>query len=109
MLDSILMKSSSQKTGFSIAVMIGVIITAGVSVDWWDAHQSRKLGKPVETVETDDVGMKRLAEDNERLKTDNALLNIQNDALRKQVEELSQKQIDLPKVDVVKGEKPPED
>ena len=103
------MKSSGQKTGFSIAVMIGVIITAGVSVDWWDAHQSRKLGKPVETVETDDVGMKRLTEENERLKTDNALLNIQNDDLRKQVEALGPKQLELPKVDVVEGEKPPED
>ena len=103
------MKSSGQKPGFSIAVMIGVIITAGVSVDWWDAHQSRKLGKPVETVETDDVGMKRLTEENERLKTDNALLNLQNDDLRKQVEASGQKQIELPKVDVVEGEKPPED
>ena len=103
------MKSSSQKSGFSIAVMIGVIITAGVGVDWWDAHQSRKLGKPVETVQTDDAGMKRLTEENERLKTDNALLNIQNDALRKQVEELTQKPVEPPKVDVVKGEKPPDD
>ena len=103
------MKSSSQKTGFSIAVMIGVIITAGVGVDWWDAHQSRKLGKPVEIVEMDAAGMKRLVEENERLKTENALLNIQNDALRKQVEELSQKPIDLPTVDIVEGEKLPED
>ena len=100
------MNSSAQKTGFSIAVMIGVIITAGVGVDWWDAQQSRKLGKPVEVVETDDGGMKRLTEENERLKTEKALLNIQNDDLRKQVEELGQKQIAVPKAEVVTGGTP---
>ena len=103
------MKSSGQKTGFSIAVMIAVIIAAGVSVDWWDAYQSRKLGKTVEAVQTDEVGMKKLMEENERLKTDNALLNIKNDALRKQIEELSEKPEPLPNVEVVKEDKPRSD
>ena len=103
------MKSSGQKTGFSIAVMISVIIAAGIGVDWWDAHQSRKLGKTVETVQTDESGMKRLVDENERLKTDVALLNMQLDSLRKQIEELSQRPVESPKVEVVKGEKPPGD
>ena len=100
------MKSSGQKTGFTISLMIGVIIAAGIGVDLWDAHQSRKLGKPVEIVQTDEAGIRRLVEENERLKTDVALLNMQNDALRKQVEELNQKSVDMPKVEVVKGDKP---
>ena len=97
------MKSSGQKTGFSIAVMIGVIIAAGIGVDWWDAHQSRKLGVPVEAVPVDEAGMKKLSGENERLKTENALLNIQNDTLRRQVEELNRKPAELPKVDIVEG------
>ena len=101
------MKSSGQKTGFSIAVMIGVIIAAGIGVDLWDARQSRKLAKPVEAVQTDEAGMKRLLEENDRLKTEIALLNIQTDALRKEIEVLNQKPVEVPKVEVVKGEKPP--
>ena len=100
------MKSSGEKTGFSIAVMIGVIIAAGIGVDWWDAHQSRSLPAPPEAVATEDVAMKRLVDENERLKTDNALLNMQNDSLRKQIEELNQKPAEPPKLDVVKGDRP---
>ena len=100
------MKSSGQKAGFSIAVMIGVIIAAGIGVDWWDAHQSRLLPMPPDAVATEDVSMKRLVDENERLKTDNALLNMQNDSLRKQIEELNQKPAESPKMDVVKGDKP---
>ena len=100
------MKSSGQKTGYSIAVMIGIIIAAGIGVDWWDAHQSRKLGTPVEAMQADEAGMKMLVEENARLKTDNALLNIQNDTLRKQIEEANKNSVEVPKVDVVKDDKP---
>ena len=51
------MKSSAQKTGYSIAVMIGIIIAAGIGVDWWDAHQSRKLGTPVEAMLADEAAL----------------------------------------------------
>ena len=101
------MKSSSQKAGFSIAVMIGVIIAAGIAVDMWDAHQSRSLSKsPVEGLATDDAALKGLVEEVERLKTVNVLLNMQNDALRKQIEELNQKPVESGKPHVVKGDKP---
>lgn len=100
------MTNSGQKTGFSIAVMISVIIAAGVGVDWWDAHQSRKAGKPAEVVVTDQSGMKMLMEENERLKTENALLNIKNDGLRKQLEQLAQKPLDLGKPTEVTDNKP---
>ena len=85
--------------------MIGVIIAAGIGVDLWDAHQSQKLGKPPEEIGTDEAGTKRLTEENERLKTENALLNMRNDALRKQLEDLNQEAAEVPKVEVVKGEK----
>ena len=100
------MKSSGQKTGFSIAVMIGVIIAAGITVDWWDARQSRLLPRTPDTVATDDAVLQRLSDENERLKTENALLNIQNDALRKKAEELARKPAELSKENVVEGEKP---
>ena len=103
------MKSSGQKAGFSIAMMIGVIIAAGIGVDWWDANHARPLPKPAEVLQADDGAMKRLVDENERLKTDNALLNMQNDALRKQIEELNQKPADAPKTvvepEIVEGRK----
>lgn len=89
--------------------MIGVIIAAGIGVDLWDARQSRKPVKTAEIIQADEEGKKRLVEENERLKTENALLNMRNDALRKQVEELTQKPLDPPQVEVVKDEKPPGD
>ena len=100
MLECPLMKSSGQKAGFSIAMMIGVIIAAGFGVDWWDAHHARPLPKPGEVLQGDDGAMKRLADENERLKTENALLNMQNDALRKQIEESNPKPADVPKTTV---------
>lgn len=87
--------------------MIGVIILAGITVDWWDAHQIKPLPKPAETLTQSDVIVQRLVEENERLKTENALLNMKNDALRKQVDELGQRPADaVPKADVVKEERP---
>ena len=100
------MKSSGQKAGFSIAVMIGVIIAAGIGVDMWDAHQSRSLTRPVELLGTDDAALKGLVEEIERLKTVNVLLNMQNDALRKQIEELNQRPVEPGKPDVVKRDRP---
>ena len=100
------MNSSGQKTGFSIAVMIGVIIMAGIAVDWWDARQSHLTPKPAFETVADDAAVKRLVEENERLKTDNALLNMQNDALRKQIEEFGRKPAAVPKQEVVQGDKP---
>jgi hypothetical protein len=99
------MNSSGQKTGFSIAVMIAVIIAAGIAVDLWDARQSHLAPKPVLETATDDPAVKRLVEENERLKTDNALLNMQNDALRKQIEEFSRKPAASPKSEIVQGDK----
>ena len=87
--------------------MIGVIIVAGIAVDWWDAHQTKPLSKPAEVLAPNDVMVQRLVEENERLKTDNALLNMKNDALRKQIDELGQRPADAaPKADVVKEERP---
>ena len=107
------MKSSGQKAGFSIAMMIGVIIAAGIGVDWWDANHARPLPKPGEVLQADDEVVKRLVDENERLKTDNALLNMQNDVLRKQIEEINRKLPDVTKIPVepVIGEdrKAPED
>ena len=100
------MKSSGQKAGFSIALMIGVIIAAGIAVDMWDAHQSRLISKPLEGLVTEDAALKGLVEEVERLKTVNVLLNMQNDALRKQIEELNQKPVESGKPHVVKGDKP---
>ena len=100
------MNSSGQKTGFSIAVMICVIIVAGVAVDWWDARQSHLAPKPAVVVVSEDATVKRLVDENERLKTDNALLNMQNDSLRKQLDELNQKPVEPVKGEVVKGDKP---
>lgn len=100
------MKSSGQKAGFSIAVMIGVIIAAGIAVDMWDAHQSRLISKPLEGLVTEDAALKGLVEEVERLKSANVLLNMQNDALRKQIEELNQKPVESGKPHVVKGDKP---
>ena len=104
------MNSSGQKTGFSIAVMIGVIIIAGVAVDLWDARQSHLVPKsPAEAVHDDTV--KRLMDEVATLKTDISLLRMQNDellrkqndSLRNQIEELNQKLVDPAKLDVVKG------
>lgn len=100
------MKSSGQKAGFSIAVMIGVIIAAGIGVDMWDAHQSRSLARPVELSGMDDAALKGLVEEVERLKTVNVLLNMQNDALRKQIEELNKKPVEGRRPDVVTGDRP---
>ena len=85
------MKSSGQKAGFSIVVMIVVIVAAGVGVDWWDAHRGGPLPKPAGAVQGDDEIVKRLVEENERLKTENALLSLKNDDLNKQIEELKPK------------------
>ena len=90
-------------------MMIGVIIAAGVGVDWWDATHGRPLPKPAEVTQAEDEGVKRLGEEIERLKTDNALLNIQNDALQKQIDEMNQKPPDAPKTveepAIVEGQK----
>ena len=94
------MQSSGQKAGFSIAMMIGVIIAAGIGVDWWDANHAHPLPKPGEVLQADDEAMRRLVDENERLKTDNALLNMQNDALRKQIDEMNQKPPDVTKIPV---------
>ena len=77
--------------------MIIVIVAAGIGVDWWDAKHGRPLPVPGEVVSADGEAMKRLTEEVERLRTDNALLNMQNDALRKQIEEFRQPTVDLPK------------
>lgn len=71
---------------------------AGIGVDWWDAHNARALPRPGEVLRADDEAVKRLVEENERLKTDKALLNMQNDALRKQIEELSRKPAEFPRI-----------
>ena len=91
------MKSSGQKAGFAIVVMIVVIVSAGIGVDWWDAHHGSQLPKPGEVMPADDETVKRLAEENERLKTENALLSMKNDELHKLVEELKQKPVEAPK------------
>lgn len=90
-------------------MMICVIIVAGIAVDWWDARQSHMASKPALEVVSGDATVKRLVDENERLKTDIALLNMQNDSLRKQIDELNQKPVEPPKVEVVKGDKPGED
>ena len=89
------MKSSGQKAGFAIVVMIVVIVAAGIGVDWWDAHRGGPLPERAEAVEGETA--KRLADENERLKTDNALLNLKIDELHKQLEELRLKPADAPK------------
>jgi hypothetical protein len=91
------MKSSGQKAGSAIAAMIIVIVAAGIGVDWWDAHHGRPLPNPGELSKAEDETLRRLLDDIERLKTDNALLNLQNDALRKQIDELKQTHADAPK------------
>ena len=77
--------------------MIIVIVSAGIGVDWWDAHHGRPLPKPSEVIPGDDDAARRLMEENTRLKTENALLSLQNDELHKQVEELRQKPADATK------------
>ena len=77
--------------------MIVVIVAAGIGVDWWDAKHGRALPVPGKVESADGEAMKRLTEEVERLRTDNALLNMQNDALRKQVDEFKPPTVDLPK------------
>ena len=91
------MKSSGQKAGFAIAVMIVVIVAAGIGVDWWDAHRGVPLPERVGATEVDGEAVKRIADENARLKTDNALLNLKIDELHKQIEELRQKPPEAPK------------
>lgn len=78
--------------------MIGVIIAAGIGVDLWDAQQSRKLGTPPEELRTDEADAQWFRQENERLKTENTLLNMRNDALRKQLEELNQSPAGVPRI-----------
>ena len=77
--------------------MIAVIVAAGIGVDWWDAKHGKALPVPGAVVSADGEAMKRLTEEVERLRTDIALLNMQNDALRKQIDEFKQPPADLPK------------
>ena len=91
------MKSSGQKAGFAIAAMIVVIVSAGIGVDWWDAHHGGPLPNPGELMPAGDEAVKRLTDENERLKTENALLSLKNDELHKQIEELKQKPVEAPK------------
>ncbi len=91
------MKSSGQKAGFAIAVMIVVIVAAGIGVDWWDAHRGVPLPERAGATEVDGETVKRLEDENERLKTDNALLNLKIDELHKQIEDLKQKREEVPK------------
>ena len=97
------MKSSGQKAGFAIVAMIVVIVSAGIGVDWWDAHQGRPLPQPADVLRAGDEAVKRLTEENERLKTDNALLSLKNDELHKQIDEQKQKPVDAPKTAAESG------
>ena len=101
------MKSSGQKAGFAIAAMIVVIVSAGIGVDWWDAHHGGPLPKPGEMMQGGSETVKRLTEENERLKTENALLSLKNDELNRQIEELKQKPAEAPKTAAEPGQAEP--
>ena len=87
--------------------MIIVIVSAGIGVDWWDAHHGRPLPKQGELTPGDDGAAQRLMEENARLKTENALLSLQNDELHKQVEGLKQKAADATKTAAESGRPEP--
>ena len=102
------MKSSGQKAGFSIVLMIVVIVAAGVGVDWWDAHRGGQIPNPAVALEADGETARRLAAENERLKTENALLTLKNDELTKQIEDPKPKPAEAPKTAAEPGQTEPD-
>ena len=95
------MENSAQKAGFAIAAMIAVIVAVGISVDLWDAHQLRKAenGSAPNDPAAEASVERRLTEEINLLKSENQLLNMRIDELKKQLQAAEKKELEPLKKD----------
>jgi hypothetical protein len=86
------MDPSAKKITFTISAMIVIVIAAGIGVDLWDAHQMNNLAKTGGIISPGGgvplSADQRLVEENMRLKTENAMLLMEIEALKKRSVEL---------------------